>query len=194
MHVKESVSELKKLLPTTKFTNRIKMLILIKEHEYMALSNRTLCKMLGKSLGRKSQAHIAQWSMLYETGGISNILKDKRKIRKLFSEEEHKKIEAKLNDPTSDIKTFNALLIWFNREFNKTISYKAFQRYCYTHFGSKFTVFHKLGVKNDENSRKKKQEARKGEGKKARRHEEEKVRKNAWRSRIEQHYYMAQVV
>jgi len=78
LHVTESVLELKKLLPTTKFTNRIKMLILIKENEDMTLSYRTLSKMLGS----KAQ-EIAKWCKLYETGGISSILEDKRKSRTL---------------------------------------------------------------------------------------------------------------
>jgi transposase len=75
LYVRESVSELKKLLSHRNVTisNRIRMLILIKNNASASLSKQALGKMLGVS-----SSSIQIWRKLYERGGMSLLLEDKR--------------------------------------------------------------------------------------------------------------------
>jgi transposase len=120
--VKESVAALKKLLSNRSVTisNRIRMLILIKNNERESLSKQKLGKLLGVS-----SSSVQIWRKLYETGGLSLLLEDKRIGFKpsLISAEEHEKIEAKLNDPTNGLRGYVELQAWISHEFEKTIKY-----------------------------------------------------------------------
>lgn len=139
-------------------------------------------------LGGVGSSNITIWRRLYESGGIKNLLYDKRTAGNsgrpsLISKEEHKKLQAKLNDPTFIIKTIAALWKWYCWEFGKTINYCTFVSYCRTNFGTKFITLHKRGGKNDENAPTKKSEARKGKGTNGRRHEGAKARKSPVKKR-----------
>jgi len=148
LYVKESVSELKKLLFNRSVTvsNRIRMLILIKNNESMSMSKRTLCKLIGVS-----DSSIQIWRKLYEAGGLSLLLEDKRIGFKpsLISREEHEKIASKLNDPSNGIRGYVELQDWLSQEFDKTIKYNTLLKYCGRHFGSKSKVARKSHVKKD---------------------------------------------
>ena len=75
LYVSESVSALKKLLVNRSVTvsNRIRMLILIKNNESESLSKQKLGKLLGVS-----SSSVQIWRKLYEDGGLSLLLEDKR--------------------------------------------------------------------------------------------------------------------
>ena len=75
LYVKEHVTELKRLLVNRSITisNRIRMLILIKNNENESFSKQALGKMLGVS-----SSSIQIWRKLYEKGGLSLLLEDKR--------------------------------------------------------------------------------------------------------------------
>jgi transposase len=148
LYVKESVSELKKLLVGRSVTisNRIRMLILIKNNEGTSLSKQTLGKMLGVS---SSSTQI--WRKLYESGGLSLLLEDKRIGFKpsLISQDEHEKLGSKLNNPTNGLRGYVELQEWISHEFEKTIKYNTLIKYCGRHFGSKSKVARKSHIKKD---------------------------------------------
>ena len=148
LYVKESVSDLKSLLVNRSVTlsNRIRMLILIKNNESTIMSKRTLCKLLGVS-----DSSIQIWRNLYEKGGLSLLLEDKRIGFKpsLISQEEHEQIASKLNDPSNGLRGYVELQDWLSQEFDKTIKYNTLLKYCGRHFGSKSKVARKSHVKKD---------------------------------------------
>ena len=75
LYVNESVSALKKLLCNRSVTvsNRLRMLILIKNNEGENFSKNKLGELLGVS-----SSSIQIWRQLYVKGGISLLLEDKR--------------------------------------------------------------------------------------------------------------------
>ena len=105
LFVKERVPELKRLLSNRSVTicNRVRMLILIKNNEGENFSKQVLGKMLGVS-----SSSVQIWRKLYEEGGLSLLLEDKRIGFKpsLITEEEHKKIEEKLHNPTNGLRGY----------------------------------------------------------------------------------------
>jgi transposase len=148
LYVTESVSALKKLLSNRSVTivNRIRMLILIKSNEGEAMSKQRLGKLLGVS-----SSSVQIWRRLYEQGGISLLLEDKRVGFKpsLISQQEHEHIASKLNDPSNGLRGYVELQDWISREFGKTIVYNTLLKYCGRHFGSKSKVSRKSHVKKD---------------------------------------------
>jgi transposase len=148
IYVKEQITELKGLLANRSVTisNRIRMLILIKSNENESFSKQYLGKMLGVS-----SSSIQIWRKLYEKGGLSLLLEDKRIGFKptLITEEEHKKIEEKLHDPTNGLRGYVELQDWISREFSKTIKYNTLLKYCSRNFGSKSKVARKRNEKKD---------------------------------------------
>jgi transposase len=148
LNISQSVFELKGLLPKRSITisNRIRMLILIKNNEGESMSKHKLGKLLGVS-----SSSVQIWRKLYETGGLSLLLEDKRVGFKpsLISKEEHEKIEHKLNNPTNGLRGYVELVDWINNEFGKPIKYNTLLKYCGRHFGSKSKVARKSHVKKD---------------------------------------------
>jgi transposase len=148
LYVSESVIALKKLLSNRSVTiiNRIKMLILLKSNEGEDFSKHRLGKLLGVS-----SSSVQIWRKLYENGGISLLLEDKRIGFKpsLISAQEHEQIEAKLHDPSNGLRGYVELQEWISREFDKTITYNTLLKYCGPHFGSKSKVARKSHVKKD---------------------------------------------
>jgi len=146
--VKESVRELKQLLGNVNVTisSRLMMLIAIKSNEGEHLSKRKLGKLLGVS-----SSSIQIWRLLYEQGGISLLMEDKRVGFKpsIISPAEHEKIESKLNDPSNGLRGYVELQQWIQEEFGKSVKYNTLLKYCGRHFGSKSKVSRKSHVKKD---------------------------------------------
>ena len=107
LFVRERVTELKRFLSNRSVTicNRVRMLILIKNNEGENFSKQSLGKMLGVS-----SSSVQIWRKLYEEGGLSLLLEDKRIGFKpsLITEEEHKKIEEKLHNPTNGLESIHS--------------------------------------------------------------------------------------
>ena len=122
------------------------MLILIKNNEGECFSKQALGKMLGVS-----SSSVQIWRKLYEEGGLSLLLEDKRIGFKpsLITEEEHKKIEEKLHNPTNGLRGYVELQDWLSQEFSKTIKYNTLLKYCGRNFGSKSKIARKSHVKKD---------------------------------------------
>ena len=146
--IKESVQELKQLLNNQSITiaSRLRMLITLKNNEGESLSKRKLGKLLGVS-----SSSIQIWRKLYEQGGLSLLLEDKRIGFKpsIINKEEHEKIKEKLNNPTNGLRGYVELQDWISQEFGKSIKYNTLLKYCGKHFGSKSKVARKSHVKKD---------------------------------------------
>ena len=142
------MSKAKKLLANQSVTicNRLKMLILIKNNEGEVFSKTKLGELLGVS-----SSSIQIWRKMYEKGGITLLMEDKRIGFKpsLISPEEHEQIEAKLNDPTNGLRGYVELQDWISQEFDKVIKYNTLLKYCGRNFGSKSKVARKSHVKKD---------------------------------------------
>jgi Transposase and inactivated derivatives len=146
--IKESVSELKQLLNRRSVTisSRIRMLIAIKNSESESLSKRKLGELLGVS-----SSSIQIWRKLYEEGGLSLLLEDKRIGFKpsIINKEEHEKIKEILNNPTNGLRGYVELQDYIDKEFGKSIKYNTLLKYCGKHFESKSKVARKSHIKKD---------------------------------------------
>ena len=146
--ITESISELKHLLNNRSITiaSRIRMLIAIKNNEDKSLSKRKLAKLLGVS-----DSSIQIWRALYERGGLSLLLEDKRIGFKpsIINKEEHEQIKEKLNNPTNGLRGYVELQDWISQEFGKSIKYNTLLKYCGKNFGSKSKVARKSHIKKN---------------------------------------------
>jgi transposase len=148
LYVSESIPALKKLLANHSVTicNRLRMLILIKNNEGKDFSKSKLGELLGVS-----SSSVQIWRKLYEQGGLSLLLEDKRVGFKpsIISREEHEQIEAKLKDPTNGLRGYVELQAWIRQEFDKSITYNTLLKYCGRNFGSKSKVARKSHIKKN---------------------------------------------
>lgn len=148
--VKQTIAELRKLQRSNGalICKRLLMLIEIKKHEKEGISKRELSRITG--INHNS---IVKWRKLYNLSGIEPLLKHGRVggfKKSVVSEEEHKKIAIKLNDPKNGIRGYSELLAWVNKELSKDMKYITLVKYAQRHFGSKIKVARKSHVKKDE--------------------------------------------
>ena len=68
----------------------------------------------------------------------------------VFTEQEHRRIEQKLNNPKNGLAGYIELQQWIAQEFNKDVKYNTVLKYAMKHFGSKVKVARKSHVKKDE--------------------------------------------
>lgn len=149
--VKESLQELRKLLRKSSLMMqpRIKMVIAIKVAGESGISKRALMETVGVC----SQS-IHNWRTAYKEGGMDALLVNGRKgvVGKpsVFTEQEHKQIEQKLNDPKNGLAGYVELQQWIATEFNKEVKYNTVLKYAMKNFGSKVKVARKSHVKKNE--------------------------------------------
>jgi transposase len=149
IHVKESVSELKKLLKTTPriIFPRIKMLLEIKKHEATGgVSKRILADAI--SVNHNS---IQTWRTLYSQGGIELLIKYTKNEGRptILTDEEHQAIKEKLNDSKNGLRGYVELLDWVESTFKKEIKYNTLLKYTNREFGASVKVARKSHVKKD---------------------------------------------
>lgn len=149
IQVKESVTELKKLLknkPRLIFP-RIKMLLEIKKHEATGgISKRMLADVI--SVNHNS---IQTWRTLYVKGGIEHLMKYTKNEGRptILSTQEHEAIKDKLNDSKNGLRGYEELLGWVENTFKKEIKYNTLLKYTNREFGASFKVVRKSHVKKD---------------------------------------------
>jgi hypothetical protein len=88
---------------------------------------------------------------LYEKGGLSLLLNDKRigfKPSKI-SKTEHLEIAAKLKDPAKGLSGYVELQEWIKQKFDNDIKYNTLLKYCHRNYGSKSKVARKSPIKKD---------------------------------------------
>jgi len=148
--VKETINELRSLQRKNGVLigKRLLMLIEIKKHEKTGISKRELSRITG--INHNS---IVKWRRLYNSEGISSLLKHGRvggfRIS-ILTQEEHLLIEEKLKDPKNGIRGYVELLNWVNKELSKDLKYITLLKYTERHFGTKIKVARKSHVKKDD--------------------------------------------
>lgn len=149
IQVKESVTELKKLLKSTPrlIFPRIKMLLEIKKHETTGgISKRQLADAIGVN-----HNSIQTWRTVYSKGGIDELIKYTKNEGRptILTDEEHQAVKAKLNDGKNGLRGYVELLDWIESTFNKEIKYNTLLKYANREFGASVKVARKSHVKKD---------------------------------------------
>ena len=149
IQVKESVTELKKLLKNTPrlIFPRIKMLLEIKKHESIGgISKRILADAIGVN-----HNSIQTWRTLYVKGGIEQLVKYTKNEGRpsILTDEEHQAIKSKLNDSKNGLRGYVELLDWVESTFKKEIKYNTLLKYTNREFGASVKVARKSHVKKD---------------------------------------------
>ena len=146
--VKESVSDLKKLLKKASplIAPRIKMLLVEKEHAVCGISRRALASQIGVDPNS-----ITNWRALYKKGGISLLQKHlKTGFKKsVFSTQVQKAIEKMLNNPANGLRGYTELLTYIEKKFNKKYKYNTFLKFCTKNYKSSIKTARKSHVKKD---------------------------------------------
>lgn len=119
----------------------------MKKYQETGISKRLLADQIGVN-----HNSIQSWRTLYVQGGLSGLCSHNRKGNhpSVFSIEEHKVIQNKLNDPQNGLRGYNELLDWIEHEFSKGIKYNTLLKYCMRNFGSSVKVARKSHVKKDD--------------------------------------------
>lgn len=147
--VVESLEELRRVLKNVSpfIAPRIKMLIEMKKHQASGISKRILAEQIGVN-----HNSIQSWRTMYAQGGLSILCSHNKKGFRpsVFTKEEHRLIEDKLNDPKNGLRGYTELLEWIERQFSKEIKYNTMLKYCMRNFGSSVKVARKSHVKKDE--------------------------------------------
>lgn len=149
IQVKESVTELKKLLKSTPrlIYPRIKMLLEIKKYESTGgISKRMLADTIGVN-----HNSIQTWRTLYENGGINQLITYTKNEGRptILNDKEHHAIESKLNDSKNGLRGYVELLEWVENTFKKKIKYNTLLKYTNREFGASVKVARKSHVKKD---------------------------------------------
>lgn len=148
--VKESIKELKSLQRKhgELISNRLYLLIVIKENQKNPLSKRALSKATGLNHNT-----ILKWRKIYNLNGIEPFLKHGRVggfKPSVVTKAEHKELEIILNNPKNNIRGYTELLEWVNTELSKDMLYITLVKYVERHFKTKIKVARKSHVKKDE--------------------------------------------
>ncbi len=146
--VKESISELKALLKKSRglISPRVRMLIEIKKNEQIGISKRELAEMIGVN-----HNSVQTWRGLYIKGGIKLLCShNKTGFRpSVINKEEHIAINNLLKNPNNGLRGYNELMLYLEKEFNKTIKYNTLLKYCIKNFKSSVKVARKSHVKKN---------------------------------------------
>jgi transposase len=133
--IKETLSELKNIQKnsTRLIAVRIRALIVMKENEGHGISKRDIAAQIGVN-----HNSVQTWRTMYEQGGIK-MVQSHNKIGfkpSVFTKEEHKAIESKLNDPKNGLQGYVELKAWIEEQFNKQLKYNTVLKYSIKNFGS----------------------------------------------------------
>ena len=147
--IKESIKELKQLQKNQSLTiiKKLLMLIELKKSGANGISKRQLAKLIGVDPNS-----IRKWRTIYIKKGIKGIICDGRIGFKpsLINQDEHKKIEHKLNQAKNALRGYKELVQWIKDELGKELKYTTVVEYSKRHFGSKIKVARKSHVLKDE--------------------------------------------
>lgn len=152
IEIKEELSELNYLLKKQHTISRkvkIKMLLLLKEHEVDFKYPYQISDKLNYT--RKT---IASWVKLYNEGGVERMLtgnyvrvkEEKRTINKEISNS----ILSLLENPESTITSYVELQKWILDTYNLKLTYSTLYYHCRKHFKSRLKVARKSHHKKDE--------------------------------------------
>jgi len=148
--IKESITELKALKRKhgELIGKRIQILIELKKNENTGVSKRNVSDSTGINHNT-----VLKWRKIYDKDGIAPLLVHNRKggyKKSVFTEEEHNKIELKLNDPENGIVGFQEFKKWIETELKKEVLYITVVKYLQRKFNAKLKVGRKSHIKKDD--------------------------------------------
>lgn len=148
--IKETESEIKKRMKsaTPFIAQRLRVLLILKQHETTGISKRETANLAGVC-----PDSVQKWRKKYENEGIDGLMKHNMIGYKpsVFSSEEHAKLEFLLGDPNNGLRGYMELKEWIKKEFGKDIRYRTVVNYCVSKFHSSVKTARKSHVKKDEN-------------------------------------------
>jgi len=149
--VTESIKELRVKLKQASpmLQPRLKMLLVMKKAGVSGISKRELMD----SVGVCSQS-IQNWRTAYKRGGMAALLANGKKGKcgkpSVFTKQEHRAMEALLQNPRNGLAGYVELQKWVAEEFQKEVKYNTVLKYATKHFDSKVKTARKSHVKKEE--------------------------------------------
>jgi len=147
--IKETEKEIKNFLKksTPFIAQRLRVLLILKQNEKTGISKREVAK-----LADVDPNSVQNWRTLYLKSGIEGLLKHQKTGFKpsVFTAEEHRLIEQKLNDPKNGLQGYVELKAWLEKEVGRTFHYNTLLFYCIRNFKSSVKVARKSHAKKDE--------------------------------------------
>ena len=147
LKIKESLEELQKSLSKQKILKlerRVKCLICIKTKKF---DNR---KDIADYLGVHKRT-MERWLNDYSTTGLSAMLsiQPKNKGSKIISQEIHKGLEQRVNDPSNSFLGYWVAQQWVNVQYGLEVNYQRIREYLIQHFVTKLKTPLKSHYKKD---------------------------------------------
>lgn len=146
--IKETENEIKHRLKTSTpfIAQRLRVLLILKQHESTGLSKREAATLAGVC-----PDSVHKWRKIYVRDGIDGLVKHNKKGYKpsVFTSEEHARLEEKLNDPNNGLRGYVELKEWIRKEFGKDILYRTVVSYCVTNFHSSVKTARKSHINKD---------------------------------------------
>jgi transposase len=125
---------------------RLRVLLILKKNEKTGISKRQVAILAGVDPNS-----VQKWRTLYINSGIEGLMTHNKIGFKpsVFTQEEHKKLEEKLNDPQNSLQGYVELKDWLEKETGKIFHYNTFLYYCIKKFKSSIKVARKSHAKKD---------------------------------------------
>jgi len=146
--IKETEKEIKLLIKksTPFIAQRLRVLLILKQHETTGISKREVSILAGVCPGS-----VQKWRTLYIRDGIAGLLKHNKIGYKpsVFTSSESLKIQKKLNSPENGLHGYVELKEWIRKELGKDVLYRTVVNYCVTNFHSSVKVARKSHIKKD---------------------------------------------
>jgi transposase len=146
--IPETEKDIKSLIKksTPFIAQRLRVLLILKQHETTGISKREVSLLAGVCSGS-----VQKWRTLYIRDGIDGLLKHNKIGYKpsVFTSAERIKIQEKLNNPENGLHGYVELKEWIRKELGKDVLYRTVVNYCVTNFHSSVKVARKSHINKD---------------------------------------------
>ena len=146
--IPETEKDIKSLIKksTPFIAQRLRVLLILKQHETTGISKREVSLLVGVCSGS-----VQKWRTLYIRDGIDGLLKHNKIGYKpsVFTSAERMKIQEKLNNPENGLHGYVELKEWIRNELGKDVLYRTVVNYCVTNFHSSVKVARKSHINKD---------------------------------------------
>lgn len=145
IEVKEGKRELQNWLRKCEASARPRIKLLL-----LWLKGTTKTKELSAKTGVSGNC-ISNWKQLYEKGGLSALLVERRGGHKrgAISREAHGLIEKRLGEAKGGFTSYKEAMQWINKRFGLNMKYQAVNKYLKHHFQTKLKVGRKTHIQKD---------------------------------------------
>jgi len=146
--IPETEKDIKSLIKksTPFLAQRLRVLLILKQHETTGISKREVSLLAGVCSGS-----VQKWRTFYIRDGIAGLLKHNKIGYKpsVFTSAERVKIQEKLNNPENGLHGYVELKEWIRQELGKDVLYRTVVNYCVTNFHSSVKVARKSHINKD---------------------------------------------